>query len=140
MPLPSVNKLRLVPPLARSVGFGPVFFPPERGFGHCPVHALPTPVDALQVIVLQKRHRPKTFKNSALDEHLKIAMQRAAGPELWRNGFPLATGPHYIENAVKHAPPFQPRSASFFALTKLGQKEFHSLNQCIGQAKLGIDL
>ena len=52
MPLPSVNRLRLVPPLARSVGFGPVFFPPERGFGHGPVHALPTPIDALQIVVL----------------------------------------------------------------------------------------
>ena len=36
-PLASVSKLRLVPPLARSVGFGPVFFSPERRLGHRPV-------------------------------------------------------------------------------------------------------
>jgi hypothetical protein len=140
MPLPSVNKLRLVPPLARSVGFGPVFFPPERGFGHRSVHALPTPVDAFQVIVFEQRHRPKTLKNPALDEHLKIAMQRAARSELRRDGFPLTAGSHYIEDTVENGSPFKSGPASLLAFAKLGQKEFHSLNQGIGQAKLGIDL
>src|SRR3954469_12193452 len=46
MPCPSVNRLRLVPLLARSVGLGPVFFPAERRFGHCAVHGLPLPIEA----------------------------------------------------------------------------------------------
>src|SRR5439155_19045974 len=43
-PAPSVRRLRLVPSLARSVGFGPVFFPAQRGFGssHRPSPANPT--------------------------------------------------------------------------------------------------
>jgi len=140
MPLPSVNKLRLVPPLARSVGFGPVFFPPERSFGHCSVHTLPTPVDAFQVIVLQERHRPKSLKNTALDEHLKIAMQRATRSKLRRHGFPLTAGSHDIEDTVENGSPFKSGPASLFALAKLGQKKFHSLYQRIRQAKFGINL
>src|SRR5687767_4379570 len=50
MPWPSVNRLRLTPPLARSVGLGPVFFPPEGRLGHRAVHAQPVPVNALQLV------------------------------------------------------------------------------------------
>src|SRR5262249_25860625 len=59
MPCPSVNRLRLTPPLARSVGFGPVFFPPERRFGHRAVHAQPVPVNALQLVKLGYPCLPK---------------------------------------------------------------------------------
>jgi hypothetical protein len=58
MPLASVNTLRLTPDLPRSVGLGPVFFPAQGGFGHGPVHAQPTPVQALQFIVALQPHFP----------------------------------------------------------------------------------
>src|SRR5215211_4588635 len=58
-PLPSARMLRLVPFLPRSVGLGPVFFPPERGLGHAPVHAQPRPVDASQGVVLQEPALPQ---------------------------------------------------------------------------------
>src|SRR6266550_8953070 len=55
-PRPSVWSDRLVPLLARSVGLGPVLFPPERGFGQHPVQRLPVPLDAhLRIIRLQAR-------------------------------------------------------------------------------------
>src|SRR5438067_5705666 len=57
-PLASTSRLRLTPFLARSVGFGPVFFPPEGGLGHAPVQAQPAPVDALQAVVFQEARLP----------------------------------------------------------------------------------
>src|SRR6516165_8759363 len=51
MPAPSVSRLRLAPFWARSVGFLPVFFPPEGCLGHAPVHRQPGPVDPLPVVV-----------------------------------------------------------------------------------------
>src|SRR3712207_8319772 len=47
-PCPSVSRLRLTPRLPRSVGFGPVFFPPERCLRHRAIHTQPVPVQALQ--------------------------------------------------------------------------------------------
>src|SRR6476659_8920001 len=96
MPLPSVNRLRLVPSLARSVGFGPVFFPPERRFGHRAVHALPVPVDSFQVVVLQQRHGPQIFEDLPLHQHLKIAVERTASAEFRRNRLPLAARTQHI--------------------------------------------
>src|SRR5260370_7350270 len=43
IPLASTNWLRLTPPLARSVGFLPVFFPPARPLGHAAVLPPPRP-------------------------------------------------------------------------------------------------
>src|SRR5437870_3419579 len=45
-PPPSVRTWRLVPPLARSVGFGPVFFPTQRGFVQGRIRGLPRPLQA----------------------------------------------------------------------------------------------
>ena len=42
MPWASVNRLRLTPPLPRSVGLGPVFSPAQGRFGHGAVHTQPT--------------------------------------------------------------------------------------------------
>src|SRR5262245_13362470 len=57
-PSPSTSRLRLTPLLARSVGFFPVFFPPEGGLGHAAVHAQPGPVDALQLVVEHQASLP----------------------------------------------------------------------------------
>src|SRR6478735_8654009 len=54
MPLASVSRLRLVPPFARSVGLGPVFFPPERRLGHRAVHGEPSPVDSNEFVVCEQ--------------------------------------------------------------------------------------
>src|SRR5438874_1984366 len=58
-PRPSVSRDRLVPILARSVGFLPVFFSPEGRFGHGPVDALPVPVDADHLVVLVQGGLPE---------------------------------------------------------------------------------
>jgi len=70
-PRPSVNRLRLVPRLARSVGLGPVFFPAERSLGHRPVHREPLPVDPLQLVVSEESAFPERAKHSGLSPLLK---------------------------------------------------------------------
>ena len=63
---PSVSTLRLTPRLARSVGLGPLFFPPQGGLGHRPIHGLPTPVDPFASVVFHQAHLPQLQKYAGL--------------------------------------------------------------------------
>src|SRR5438876_4520057 len=101
MPAASTNWLRLTPCLARSVGFLPVFFPPERRLGHAAVHAHPGPVDPLHVVVGHQAYLPPLFKHPRLDPFLESVMRRgtwakARGVQL----FPLAPSAEYEENGL----------------------------------------
>ena len=101
MPWPSVNRLRLTPPLARSVGFGPVFFPPERRLGHRPVHAQPVPRDALQLVKLFHPRLPEFQENVRFDPCLKPIVGRGFGTQLsLLQGCPLAARAEHIENGI----------------------------------------
>src|SRR2546421_8300854 len=80
-PLPSVTMLRLTPLLPRSVGLGPVFFPPERGLGHGPIHAQPFPVDALEEVVLQEARLPELEEDAGLDPLLEAVVGGGTGNE-----------------------------------------------------------
>jgi hypothetical protein len=93
--------LRLVPFLARSVGLGPVFFPPEGCLGHGPVHAQPLPVDALEGVVLQQPGLPQHQEDARLDPLLEAVMGRRAGDESRGvQRLPLAAGAQYEEDGV----------------------------------------
>lgn len=101
MPAASTSRLRLTPPLARSVGFFPVFFPPEGCFGHAPVHAQPGPVQSVQAIVFKQPGFPHFEKHPGGDPFLKAIM--GSGTRTNACGiqrFPLATGPQDEENTV----------------------------------------
>src|SRR5229473_7172216 len=74
MPWPSTSRLRLVPFLARSVGFLPVFFPPERCLGHAPVHAQPLPVDTLKARIFQQPRLPQRREDPRSDPLLKAVV------------------------------------------------------------------
>src|SRR5215510_8152295 len=80
-PWPSVSRLRLTPLFARSVGLGPVFFPPKGGLGHRPVHAQPTPVDPLQVIKLFHSPFPQLQEYPRRHPFLKAVMGRGMGTQ-----------------------------------------------------------
>src|SRR4029450_12998839 len=67
MPSASTSRLRLAPSLPRSVGFLPVFFPPQRRLGHAAVHAQPGPVDPLPVVVGHQPGLPHRQEDAALD-------------------------------------------------------------------------
>jgi len=82
MPLASTSRLRLAPLLARSVGFLPVFFPPEGCLGHAPVHAQPGPIDAFQAIVFQQACLPDLKKDAGFDPFLKTVVRRGTRTKL----------------------------------------------------------
>ena len=65
-PRPSISVERLTPSLPRSVGFFPVFFPTQRRLGHRPVHALPFPVDAFQLVVFGQSELPEFLEHAQL--------------------------------------------------------------------------
>jgi hypothetical protein len=99
IPRPSVNRLRLVPRLARSVGFGPVFFPAERSLGHRPVHREPLPVDPFQLVVSEESAFPERAKHSSLSPLLKSAVGRRRRADA--GGFqciPRTAGPQDKQN------------------------------------------
>ena len=102
MPAPSTNRLRLTPFLARSVGFSPVFFPPEGCLGHAPVHTQPVPIDALEVVVLEQSCLPQGQEHARHYPFLEAVVRRGAWAELGGiECFPLTTGAEYEEDGVQ---------------------------------------
>src|SRR5262245_31412327 len=80
-PEASTSRLRLAPRLPRSVGFLPVFFPPERGLGLTAIHAQPGPVDARKAIVLQQAQLPHLQEDPRADPLLEAVVGGGAGAE-----------------------------------------------------------
>ena len=70
MPCASVNRLRLTPPLPRSVGLGPVFFPAQRRFVQRTVEGHPVEIEAYQVFV------PELGEDPGLHPFLKPGVGR----------------------------------------------------------------
>jgi len=127
MPLPSTSRLRLAPFLARSVGFLPVFFPPEGRLGHAPVHRQPLPVDALQAVVLQEPGLPDLPEDVGLDPLLKAVVGRGPGAEDGRvEGLPGAAGAQHIEDGIHTDAVQGPRLAAAEAVCihMLGKQPF----------------
>jgi hypothetical protein len=108
-PCPSVSRLRFTPLLPRSVGLGPVFFPAQRGFGHCPIHAQPAPVDPVQLIELLDSCLPQLEEDVRFHPLLKAIMRCRVRTQFGLvQGLPLAAGSQHIKNgvgttAVRHA-------------------------------------
>ena len=84
------------------MGFLPVFFPPEGRLGHCPVQRLPVPFDPENVIVLGQSGLPEFAEHAPLLPALEVPVQAAAGPELGRDGLPVAARPQDVEDAVEN--------------------------------------
>jgi len=99
-PRPSISVERLTPSLPRSVGFFPVFFPTQRRLGHRPVHALPFPIDAFQLVVLGQSELPELLEHAQPNPLLKIRVDRAAGAELLRHRLPLAACGQDVQDAT----------------------------------------
>lgn len=74
IPLPSVSRLRFTPCFARSVGFGPLFFPCQRRFRHRSIYGTEPPVDAFQFIVSLEALLPELSEYSRLVPFLESTM------------------------------------------------------------------
>ncbi len=139
MPLASTNWLRLTPRLARSVGFLPVFFPPERCLGHAAVHAQPGPVDPLHLVVAEQAGLPHAQEDACFDPFLEAIMGGGAGTKQGGvEGFPLAARAQDEEDGA-HAHAIVgagPPAAEAMRVAMFGQKDLDGLPQLVGQAPL----
>jgi len=134
-PAPSVRRLRLVPSLPRSVGLGPVFFPPKWGLGHGPVQRKPGPVDALRIIVGQESLPPELVEDTTVEPFAKSAIRRGArtDPSCVQR-IPLAAGPQHEEDRRHGVAVGDPWTVtSEWMCRTLGQQRLHLGPHCIGQ-------
>src|SRR3954447_399346 len=104
-PSPSVSRLFFVPFLPRSVGFLPVFFPPEPGLAQHRVRTLPLPLHPAEFVALGDQHRPDPLDDTPLDPALEPVVGRALGAEPLGELVPLAAAPHPEDDRVEHLPP-----------------------------------
>jgi len=87
--------------LARSVGFFPVFFPPERRFGHAPVHAQPGPIDPFPLVIGQQTGLPHLLEDTGRDPFLEAVMGGGTRTKDRRvQSFPLTAGAEYEKNGL----------------------------------------
>jgi hypothetical protein len=142
MPLPSTSRLRLAPSLARSVGFFPVFFPPQGCLGHAPVHAQPLPVDALQAVVVQQPQAPHVEEDAVADPELEAVVGGGPGAELGGvQGLPLAAGAQDVEDGVQTDAVLSRGSAAAEAvgIDTLGDTDVKLLPQVVGDTPISGD-
>ena len=135
MPPASVNRLRLTPLLPRSVGLGPVFPPAQRGFGQGPVHAQPTPVQTLQIVIAFQPGPPQLQEHPGGGPFLKAQVRGGAGANARGiQGLPLATGAKHVEDAVGAGPVRDPGAASAqgMGIHPLGKEWGQRLPQFVG--------
>jgi hypothetical protein len=127
----------LAPFLARSVGFFPVFFPPEGRLGQAPVHTQPGPVEALPVVVGVQAVLPERLEDAGPHPLLKAVVGGGGGAELGGvQGLPLAAGAQHEEDglqadAVGRA---RPAAAEAVRVLVLGEQRGDGLPQVVGDA------
>jgi hypothetical protein len=134
IPSASTSRLRLTPFLARSVGFLPVFFPPERRLGHATVHAQPGPVESFPVVVGQQAFLPHLLEDARRDPLLKAIVgggtrTKAGGVQ----GLPLtARAQHEQDGLHAHAVGgTRPAAAEAMSVFVLGEQQGDALPQIV---------
>jgi hypothetical protein len=101
-PCPSVNRLRLTPRFARSVGFAPLFFPAQRGFGHRTVQTQPRPIDPLQFVKAFDAALPEFQKDACGFPFLETRVCRRTRTQVgFIQRFPLTAGAQDIEDSIR---------------------------------------
>jgi hypothetical protein len=139
-PWPAVKGERLVPPLPRSVGLGPVFFPAQRGLGHRPIQRLPFPVQADLDVKRDQPLLPESPEHAHLRPGDKAIVDRAARSQAVREGFPLATGPQHVEDRFERLARGHPGSPAFGMRPLRGQQRRDPLPPLVRDAILLSDL
>ena len=137
MPFASTSRLRLAPRLPRSVGFLPVFFPPERRLGHTAVQAQPGPVDALPAVVGEQAGFPQGLEDAGLDPLLEAVVGGGARAEAGGvQGLPLAAGAEDEEDGL-HTDPVGgagATAAEAVGVGVLGEEQRDGFPEVVGDA------
>src|SRR4051794_20061845 len=113
-PSPSVRRLFLVPFLPRSVGFLPVFFPPEPGLAQHRVGRLPLPLHPAEFVALGDQDRPDLLEDAPLDPPLEPTVDGALGAVPLGELVPLAATAQPEDDPVEGPPPVGRRAAGGF--------------------------
>src|SRR5512139_695117 len=102
IPLPSTNRLRLVPffpPIRRTRSDG---LQRQRSLHHCPIDTLPAPSNPFHLVVFCKPFAPQTHKNPLAFPVQEVFMDGTRTTEhFFGEGFPLASGPKDIYDSFK---------------------------------------
>src|SRR5208337_4191600 len=93
-PSPSVTRLFLVPFFPRSVGFLPVFFPPEAGLAQHRVGRLPLPLHPAEFVTLGDQDRPDSLEDPCCSPALEPVVDSALGSVPLGQLVPLAAAAH----------------------------------------------
>ena len=91
-PSPSVSRLFLVPFFPRSVGFLPVFFPPEPGLAQHRVGRLPLPLHPAEFVTLGDQDRPDSSRRCRCTQRWNQSWTVLLGPNRsgsWSHWQPL---------------------------------------------------
>jgi hypothetical protein len=67
------------------------FFPQGR-FGHCAIHGLPRPLQALPLVIFQHARAPELGKHSGALPGLKAVVDGTGDPQMARKSLPLTPG------------------------------------------------
>jgi hypothetical protein len=110
-PSASTTRLFLVPRLPRSVGLGPVFFPPEPGLAQAAVHRLPLPVGTPQFLAFPQQYRPQLVEQIVGHKALKPAMHRTVVAKDLGQLIPLAAGAQPEDDPIQGPAQIDPRPA-----------------------------
>src|ERR1039457_2321229 len=102
MPVPSINKLRLVPFPPPIRGVVAHRFQCQRSFALRAVIALPFPGDPLQFIVFRQTRLPQLAEEARRAPLLKAPMHGTGAAKTFRQGFPLAARAQDIHDGGKH--------------------------------------
>jgi hypothetical protein len=109
-----------------------VFFPTQRRLGHRPVHALPFPIDAFQLIVFGQSELPEFLEYAQPHPLLKVLVDRAAGAELLGHRLPLAACGQDVQDAAHDVPHRQPWTTSFTTAIVNWDHEINPFPQRLG--------
>ena len=89
---------------------------PKRGLGHRAIDTLPRPIQANQIVILRQSHLPQSIKHAIIDPLLKALMCGASRSQAGRDGLPLTSRSHSIENGIRNATQILARASSSAAL------------------------
>src|ERR1017187_8488677 len=104
MPRASTRRLRLRPFFPSIGGVGSHAFSRQRCFARGPIHALPTPSDALHFAVLGQAGLPYLQEKAFPLPALEVGMHGTGAAVLLGQPLPLAAGAKHIDNRRKNLP------------------------------------
>lgn len=130
-PAPSARTERLLPDLARSVGFGPVFFPTQRRLRHGAIETLPRPLDPFEVVVLFESDRPQLLEDPRSGPLLEVTVKRTALAVLGSDRLPLTARAQNVEDPVGHLAQISARPAAHGKNRVLRKQWLHPIPELV---------